>query len=495
MRLFRFLAVPNSRGWLFAWAAVAPIAVLRAGTFAESDTFWAIRTGEVILDTGRVPTTDPFSWTAAGQPWHPNSWAFDVLLAVAYRCAGFTGVAALCILLVMAVQASLLLLAAVWGARPGAAGPTGLVFLGVCLGWLSARPQLVDYIALPLAIVLTTRAFESRGRRSRGGWLVAIAALHCCWVNAHSAAALGIAVVALVGAGRMLTGWLGHRAGSHAEPQLAEGAVTEAGGAVAGPSRLAEGSLAVVATLAAVVGTMASPLGIGLFEQATKVRQASVGIVLEWGPITQGDVTGWVLLAIAGLAAVPAMRRLQFDRAATLVFLAVGGVLTLRLLPMAALVAAAALAANLDWGWLLRYTRSRARMLRFGAALTAGALCVPAAVSATHLGRTMTSRASLGTLPAGCRLINEYQLGGLVILLRPDVPVGIDSRNDIYGRAQVLRLQRLVTEPEDGPAALANLGVTCAYLSRGSALARQLAGAKGWREASPGSNPTVYLRD
>ena len=60
--------------WLLAWLAVVPIVALRAGTLAESDTFWQTRTGELILDLGRLPTADPFSWTAAGHPWTVNSW-------------------------------------------------------------------------------------------------------------------------------------------------------------------------------------------------------------------------------------------------------------------------------------------------------------------------------------------------------------------------------------------------------------------------------------
>ena len=54
--------------WLLAWLAVAPIVALRAGTLAESDTFWQTRTGELILDLGRLPTADLFSWTHRRAP-------------------------------------------------------------------------------------------------------------------------------------------------------------------------------------------------------------------------------------------------------------------------------------------------------------------------------------------------------------------------------------------------------------------------------------------
>src|SRR3982751_6210369 len=75
----------NGRWWLLAWLGALPLAVGRAGQLGDSDTFWQIRTGKLILGEHRIPATDPFSWTAHGRVWHPNSWAFDVLLALVYR--------------------------------------------------------------------------------------------------------------------------------------------------------------------------------------------------------------------------------------------------------------------------------------------------------------------------------------------------------------------------------------------------------------------------
>jgi hypothetical protein len=40
-------------------------------------------------------------------------------------------------------------------------------------------------------------------------------------------------------------------------------------------------------------------------------------------------------------------------------------------------------------------------------------------------------------------LFNSYELGGIVILLRPDVPVSPDSRNAVYGRRDVIDAERI----------------------------------------------------
>ena len=61
----------------------------------DGDTYWHIATGELVLDTGRVPRTDPFSYTAAGEPWIAKEWLSQVLLAATWRVAGWAGVVAL----------------------------------------------------------------------------------------------------------------------------------------------------------------------------------------------------------------------------------------------------------------------------------------------------------------------------------------------------------------------------------------------------------------
>src|SRR5579863_3741226 len=68
----------------------------------DSDTGWHIRAGEWMLNKGRVPTTDVFSFTMAGKPWFAWEWLSDVFMATVHRNGGLAGI----------VLASLLLLGA-----------------------------------------------------------------------------------------------------------------------------------------------------------------------------------------------------------------------------------------------------------------------------------------------------------------------------------------------------------------------------------------------
>src|SRR6476469_7935594 len=66
-----------------------------AGIFRDGDVSWHIAAGNWILSHGRIPTTDPFSFTAAGHPWIATEWLAEIIQALAFRLAGYAGLATL----------------------------------------------------------------------------------------------------------------------------------------------------------------------------------------------------------------------------------------------------------------------------------------------------------------------------------------------------------------------------------------------------------------
>src|SRR5260370_18564387 len=62
---------------------------------SDGDTGWHIRAGELILQTGRVPVADPFSFSRPQQPWFAWEWLADVVVAQTWRWRGPAGGAAL----------------------------------------------------------------------------------------------------------------------------------------------------------------------------------------------------------------------------------------------------------------------------------------------------------------------------------------------------------------------------------------------------------------
>lgn len=154
----------------------------------DSDTGWHIRTGEWILKNGRVPVTDIFSFTKAGQPWFAWEWLSDVLMAVIHRHFGLAGI----------VLVSLLLLGATSvcvyrstleesGHRVIATVLTGLAMAASTIHWL-ARPHLVT----PLFAVLFCCVLNRAERKRRPVLLWILPLLTVPWVNLHGGFFVGI---------------------------------------------------------------------------------------------------------------------------------------------------------------------------------------------------------------------------------------------------------------------------------------------------------------
>jgi hypothetical protein len=65
--------------------------IFRAAGFNDPGTFWHTRVGELILDSGTFPRTDPFTFPFEGQLWIPQQWLAEVIMALLYRTAGMDG--------------------------------------------------------------------------------------------------------------------------------------------------------------------------------------------------------------------------------------------------------------------------------------------------------------------------------------------------------------------------------------------------------------------
>src|SRR5262249_15609442 len=61
---------------LFALWAINPVPC--------SDLWWQLKTGELIWRERGIPTTDRFSFTAAGNPWVIQEWATELLFYLLY---------------------------------------------------------------------------------------------------------------------------------------------------------------------------------------------------------------------------------------------------------------------------------------------------------------------------------------------------------------------------------------------------------------------------
>jgi len=184
--------------WL-ALAALVALAIARASLpLTHDDLFGHLRTGEWIVAHGRVPLTDPFSFTRPGARWITHEWGFSLLAWGIWRLGGYPALLATRVLLILAIG---------WlvGRRAVAEAdrdvPRSVPWLALLLGlgvWMLAaelilRAALLSELFLALMLLVLTR-FRQTGRRR---WLAAVVVLFFFWANLHSGVIFGLFVLGL----------------------------------------------------------------------------------------------------------------------------------------------------------------------------------------------------------------------------------------------------------------------------------------------------------
>lgn len=168
---------------------------MAARKLTDPDVWWHLRTGQLILETHKIPHTDPYSFTKYGSPWTDHEWLSQVLLYSTYRLAGWGG-------LIVEFAA---IMAAAFGmvflrspGRPYVAGAiTAWGAVASIPSW-GVRPQMLTLLLASVFLLILDRSY----RRPNLLWWTP--PLMLLWVNLHAGYALGIAFLALYLAGTAL---------------------------------------------------------------------------------------------------------------------------------------------------------------------------------------------------------------------------------------------------------------------------------------------------
>jgi len=161
----------------------------------DTDVPWHLATGAWLLEHGKIPATDPWSFVSGAAPWYNLSWLWDVVLGLVERAGGQLGV----VLFAAFVGASCLaFLAAQLLARDIHPSAVTLTLMAACLclvDFITARPQLSGY-----AFVLVFHAIlhQSRSQQKYGALLV-LPALMLVWANMHGSFIAGFTLLGAYG--------------------------------------------------------------------------------------------------------------------------------------------------------------------------------------------------------------------------------------------------------------------------------------------------------
>jgi len=170
---------------------------------SDGDTGWHIRTGDWIVANHLVPTHDVFSFSKPGGVWFAWEWLSDVLFAGLNNLGGLRAVA-LFSLLLLCVTFALLFRLVLRHANPVVAiVVTAVAAAASSVHWL-ARPHLFTMLFLVLFFGVLERVREGRTRIAGVPYLLLLPLATVLWTNLHGGFIIGIAMLAVYGAGELL---------------------------------------------------------------------------------------------------------------------------------------------------------------------------------------------------------------------------------------------------------------------------------------------------
>ena len=183
--------------WLFVAGASGWKALLMDG-----DTGWHIRTGQYILDHGRIPRQDLFSYSKPGAAWFAWEWLSDVVFALLFG-AGLKGVVLFAGVLIAALSTILLRYTLWLRTNSLIALLTTLLAVGSSSMHFLARPHLFTLLLLPICMWLL-----QRDRVNADGWVWLLVPLVLLWTNLHGGFMVLLACLALLVLGGAVETWM-----------------------------------------------------------------------------------------------------------------------------------------------------------------------------------------------------------------------------------------------------------------------------------------------
>ena len=453
----------------------------------DNDYWWHLATGNWILDHGRVPTTDPFSWTHGGEEWVAHEWLAAVLFAVADRVGGYAGV----IVLVATVA-----IGGLWWLAAGMRS-YGLSRRAICIlvlawggvflqpGVMVLRPQVLTFAFLA-GLLATLAAYETGHRRTL--WL--LPPLFALWVNVNLTVLIG-----------------GLCFGAFLIDRLLKGK----------PDRhlLAVGALSGLAF-------MLNPRGPFLVLTALKYQDSDAlryQYVFEWMEPDLGDPSQLPFLLALPVAALAAWQLLRFRLwpAVPVLILAYQSLTAVRFIPIYVILALFFSA------WLVRQValdrRSevpapappllpRARWVPATAVLAVVAvLTVAVRTEASQFRREPIARgypARAATILLehypDARLFNVYDYGGYLIhRFDGEQRVYVDGREEMYGETHLRRYFSLIYGQPGWEETFAEAGIDAVLIRNIDGLSFQIqeeieAGSSAWEQVYRDRVSGLYVR-
>ena len=447
---------------------------------ADFDIYWHLRSGEIMLDSGKVITGDLFSHTLPGVLRPHHEWLGEIVMALSYRALSDYG---------LTLLAGVFSMIALWLMYRLTTGSLGVRLLLVLL---AANVSTTTAMGRPLAWMLIFTVVLVGMVLRRGPSLRWIPVIMLAWGNLHGGWANGFIVLGAAVFAETVKLIFGR------------------GGDVVWLRRL------ILWSLAGVVALTLNPYGFDqLLVPFNTLTQAALPYINEWLPPNLLDPTrfGYVVLLAAGaLVLIFERRRIPLLSALLLIGFGLWGLRTSRIVLIYTFIAPILLAPYLS-DFFRRYAPSLHlpdyrlnQPVRFGLPVIiifgvgVIALFITGSRPARILEIQQKSEYPVGAVAflqtsnvAERELFNNYNWGGYLIYSLRDYPVFIDGRGDLY-QDMFFVYQRIVTAQDGWQAQLSEYGINTILVTPDSKLADALLTDPGWTLAYQESSAVVYTR-
>ena len=448
----------------------------------DPDLWWHIRVGQDIVTSHHWPTSDPFSYTVAGNPWMAYEWLGDVAIGTVARVGGLLGLDVFLFVWASIVMLALYAYTTLRSGNSKAGFVTSGLLCSMAFASFNLRPQMLGYLFLILTLIALERF---RQEKQRAVWF--LPPMFLLWINTHGSWVIGLGVILIF----LVSGLVEFRWGDVEARRWS-------------PAERIRLETVLLLSLAAIPFT---PYGTRLAAYPFTVASSlplNVGNILEWQPMPFNVLGGKLFLAVVlGFFLVQMMAPLRL-RLYEVVLLFAGVTMAclhvrflLLFVPFAAPVFAVLLAR-----WLPPYDRKKDHPI-LNAILITGAVIAMAWYFPTRAGIEKIAAGSfpvraveyLRQHPVAGPMFNTYGYGGYLVGMLPEQKVFIDGRGDLYEDAGIFGEYLELTQLKPGAfQVLRTHNIQWCLLESKEPLATVLAAHPDWEKRYTDGVSVIFVR-
>lgn len=444
--------------------------------YNDFDTAWHITAGDLIRQLGHLPTTDSWSFTAAGTAWYNISWLWDVLLSFAAQYFGIKSLYLINIFFYSAIIAAVAYNLVVRNLSLAVIAITVFIVSFVMLRYACLRPYSFGFLMLPFYQAYLYRYTITK----RVGYLIILPILMIAWANIHGGFIAGFILIGAYG--------------------LA---------AIANRNWQQVGHLLIIGFVC-LLCALINPYGIDIYRGVTSTTaSAFTARIDEWQRfIISSDITTLYLLLFIAILNIREKSVYLADKFLAIIWL-IGGFVYMRNMPVFVLCSVPLFAGNLAVSGITRRfpdinTASLRRYTNIAVVCLVAIMLLPPVSGMILKKDVLNAENRLPTKALdyiklhypGTRFLNDYGLGAYIIATsRGEMSVFVDGRAGTAYPESVLQdyLYLTSTLPSLNDGVLERYKIGGVITFRNKNLNKIFANKPDWKEVFVDNNYSIFV--